>query len=36
LRLVTQLEWALEDAGAYSDAQLLEIGLALGLDCPTA
>ncbi|ADB34891.1 transcriptional regulator, TetR family [Kribbella flavida DSM 17836] len=29
-----QLHWALEDAGAYFDAQLREIGTALGLDCP--
>jgi len=29
-----QLHWALEDAGAYFDAQLREIGEALGLDCP--
>jgi AcrR family transcriptional regulator len=31
-----QLHWALEDAGAYFDAQLREIGEALGLDCPPA
>jgi AcrR family transcriptional regulator len=29
-----QLHWALEDAGAYFEAQLFEIGEALGLDCP--
>ena len=29
-----QLHWALEDAGAYFEAQLREIGEALGLDCP--
>ena len=29
-----QLHWALEDAGAYFQAQLFEIGEALGLDCP--
>ena len=29
-----QLHWALEDAGAYFEAQLFEIGQALGLDCP--
>lgn len=29
-----QLHWALDDAGAYFDAQLREIGEALGLDCP--
>ncbi|TCN29985.1 TetR family transcriptional regulator [Kribbella orskensis] len=29
-----QLHWALEDAGAYFQAQLYEIGEALGLDCP--
>lgn len=28
------LHWALEDAGAYFEAQLNEIGQALGLDCP--
>ncbi|WP_145802126.1 TetR/AcrR family transcriptional regulator [Kribbella amoyensis] len=31
-----QLHWALEDAGAYFEAQLREIGEALGLDCPPA
>ncbi|MGC4940922.1 TetR/AcrR family transcriptional regulator [Kribbella sp. DT2] len=31
-----QLHWALDDAGAYFDAQLREIGEALGLDCPPA
>ena len=30
-----QLHWAFEDAGAYFQAQLFEIGEALGLDCPT-
>jgi len=29
-----QLHWALEDAGAYFQAQLFEIGEGLGLDCP--
>jgi len=29
-----QLHWALDDAGAYFQAQLLEIGEGLGLDCP--
>ena len=29
-----QLGWALDDAGAYFQAQLFEIGEALGLDCP--
>lgn len=29
-----QLHWALPDAGAYFEAQLFEIGQALGLDCP--
>jgi AcrR family transcriptional regulator len=29
-----QLHWALTDAGAYFQAQLFEIGEALGLDCP--
>ena len=29
-----QLHWALDDAGAYFAAQLREIGVALGLDCP--
>jgi AcrR family transcriptional regulator len=29
-----QLHWALDDAGAYFEAQLREIGEALGLDCP--
>ncbi len=29
-----QLHWALDDAGAYFEAQLFEIGEALGLDCP--
>jgi AcrR family transcriptional regulator len=29
-----QLHWALDDAGAYFEAQLYEIGEALGLDCP--
>jgi AcrR family transcriptional regulator len=29
-----QLHWALDDAGAYFEAQLFEIGQALGLDCP--
>jgi len=28
------LHWALDDAGAYFEAQLAEIGQALGLDCP--
>ncbi|WP_460654435.1 TetR/AcrR family transcriptional regulator [Kribbella endophytica] len=31
-----QLHWALDDAGAYFEAQLREIGEALGLDCPPA
>jgi AcrR family transcriptional regulator len=29
-----QLHWALDDAGAYFEAQMLEMGEALGLDCP--
>ena len=29
-----QLHWALPDAAAYFEAQLYEIGQALGLDCP--
>jgi AcrR family transcriptional regulator len=29
-----QLHWVLPDAAAYFEAQLYEIGLALGLDCP--
>jgi AcrR family transcriptional regulator len=29
-----QLHWALDDAGAYFEAQLREIGDALGLECP--
>lgn len=29
-----QLHWVLPDAGAYFEAQLREIGEALGLDCP--
>lgn len=29
-----QLHWVLPDAGAYFEAQLYEIGEALGLDCP--
>ncbi|WP_371404904.1 TetR/AcrR family transcriptional regulator [Kribbella sp. NBC_00662] len=31
-----QLHWVLPDAGAYFEAQLREIGDALGLDCPPA
>ena len=31
-----QLLWALDDAGAFFEAQLREIGEALGLDCPPA
>jgi AcrR family transcriptional regulator len=29
-----QLHWVLPEAGAYFEAQLYEIGLAMGLDCP--
>jgi hypothetical protein len=29
-----QLDWVLPDAAAYFEAQLFEIGQALGLDCP--
>jgi len=29
-----QLHWVLPDAAAYFEAQLYEIGLAMGLDCP--
>jgi AcrR family transcriptional regulator len=34
MEIFGQLHWVLPDAGAYFEAQLYEIGQALGLDCP--
>ncbi|MFK4086847.1 TetR/AcrR family transcriptional regulator [Kribbella sp. NPDC020789] len=34
MEIFGQLHWVLPDAGAYFEAQLYEIGLAMGLDCP--